>query len=110
MKINHSAVDFQPGTRYNLTMRSRVMYQKVLAALSDTPVIFLTGARQCGKSTLARSIAKSFSNSKYLTFDDLAVLSAARNDPDGFLASLPDFTILDEAQRLPELFIPMKAE
>jgi uncharacterized protein len=50
--------------------------------------------------------------SRYFTFDDLAQLNAARADPPGYLERLrsPDWTVLDEVQRVPELLIAIKAE
>ena len=34
----------------------RLLTERVVTALSDTPVVVLQGVRQCGKSTLAREI------------------------------------------------------
>ncbi len=45
----------------------------------------------------------------YLTLDDLDIYSRARTDPQGFLAELRGPLILDEVQRAPELFLPLKA-
>ncbi len=80
----------------------------LLAALADTPVVLLTGARQTGKSTLAQEIATTTHPARYLTFDDAGVLAAARADPAGFLAGVADAIILDEVQRVPELFLALK--
>lgn len=40
----------------------------------------------------------------YFTFDDDVTLDAAANDPIGFVDDLPDRSILDEVQRVPDLF------
>ncbi len=77
-------------------------------ALGDTPVVYLQGARQTGKSTLAKSFAESRSAS-YLTLDTAAVLAAATDDPDGFVAGLPRPAVIDEAQRAPALALAIKA-
>ncbi|KUK27186.1 MAG: ATPase [Acetothermia bacterium 64_32] len=53
----------------------------------DSPVVFLRGARQTGKSTLAKWIARTHS-ARYITLDDVTVLAAAREDPAGFVAGL----------------------
>jgi hypothetical protein len=45
----------------------------------------------------------------YRSFDDLGTLAAAKADPEGFVDSLGTRTILDEVQRAPELFLPIKA-
>ena len=77
-------------------------------ALGDTPVVYLQGARQTGKSTLAKSFAEQRSAS-YLTLDTAAVLAAATDDPDGFVAGLPRPAVIDEAQRAPALALAIKA-
>jgi predicted AAA+ superfamily ATPase len=46
---------------------------------------------------------------RYITLDDAAVLSAARGDPTGFLTGLDSPIVLDEVQRVPELFLAIKA-
>lgn len=90
-------------------MIERHLGSAVAEALKDTPVVLLVGARQSGKSTLARSLQGSRPGRRYLTFDDEGTLDAARSDPAGFLAGLEGPTILDEIQKVPELFPAMKA-
>jgi len=76
-------------------------------ALMDTPVVMIAGPRQCGKTTLAKKIITD--DWSYLTFDDPAQLNIARHDPVGFIRNLPNrHTVLDEVQRVPELFVCMK--
>jgi predicted AAA+ superfamily ATPase len=87
-------------------MYPRHLHQSLTQAFADTPVILLTGARQTGKSTLAR-LARP--EALHLTFDDLDTLAQARTDPIGFLSGLPRYVVIDEVQRLPELFLPLKA-
>ena len=89
-------------------MIPRNITQCLLDALSDNPVVFLAGARQTGKSTLAQSIRSSDFQARYLTLDDAGVLAAAQNDASGFLAGLTGPLILDEVQRAPELFPAIK--
>lgn len=90
-------------------MYSRHIFPLLAEALTDTPVVLLNGARQTGKSTLAQSLATS-NAFRYLTLDDQAVLAAAKHDPAGFVAGLGGPVILDEVQRAPEIFLPIKAE
>ena len=82
----------------------------ILDALSDSPVVLLNGARQTGKSTLAKWLAQGPHPARYLTFDDATVFAAAQHDPAGFLAGIEGNVILDEVQRVPELFMAIKAE
>jgi predicted AAA+ superfamily ATPase len=89
-------------------MIARHITPRVLDALADTPVVFVQGPRQAGKTTLVRSIASHGHRAQYLTLDDAAVLAAARHDADGFVAGLPDRVILDEVQRVPDLFRAIK--
>ncbi|WP_407597263.1 ATP-binding protein [Pseudomonas aeruginosa] len=77
----------------------------MLDALSDTPVVCILGPRQVGKTTLARQLEP---GRTYVSFDDNTMLAAARYDPLGFVAGLPDRVILDEVQRVPELLTAIK--
>lgn len=90
-------------------MIARHIEASLLAALADTPVVLLHGARQTGKSTLARSVAADKHPARYLTLDDTAVLAAARSDPAGFIGGLSGPVVLDEIQRAPEVFLAIKA-
>ncbi len=89
-------------------MKERFIAPQVLAALSDTPAVFVQGPRQSGKTTLVRSLGDSRQAREYRTLDDAAVLAAARSDPDGFVDALPERVILDEVQRVPDLFRAIK--
>jgi predicted AAA+ superfamily ATPase len=76
-------------------------------ALADRPVVLLHGARQTGKTTLVRAVAED-SGARYVTLDDLTMLSAARSDPAGFLAGFAQPLVLDEVQRAPDLLLAIK--
>ena len=91
-------------------MFKRHISSRVLAALADSPVVLLHGARQTGKSTLVRHLTSSDHPARYFTFDDAPVLSAATADPAGFLAGTEGPIALDEIQRVPELFLAIKAD
>jgi uncharacterized protein len=78
-------------------------------ALADRPVVLVHGARQAGKTTLVRAFALADHPARYVTFDALTALSAARGDPAGFLAGIDGPVVLDEVQRVPDLFLAIKA-
>ena len=54
-------------------------------ALSISPSVLLSGARQVGKSTLAITL-----NKNYRVFDNLSERASAINDPIGYIATLPN--------------------
>lgn len=87
----------------------RNIKKKLEEALSRSPVVLLIGARQTGKTTLMKQIAEE-KGYDYLTFDDLSVLAAAESDVQGFIKNLPKPIILDEVQRVPEIFLAIKKE
>lgn len=89
-------------------MIARSLTPAILAALSDTPVVLLQGARQCGKSTLAQALAAGPHPARYFTLDDSATFAAASADPDGFIQNLPGPVIIDEIQLAPALFRAIK--
>lgn len=89
-------------------MYRRLLTQPLTDALSDSPVVLINGARQTGKTTLVQSLAAQ-RPATYLTLDDIGVLSAARSDPQGFLAGLSGPVVLDEVQHAPGLFPALKA-
>jgi len=94
----------------NITMYRRYIFNSVMDALSDTPVVFLRGARQTGKSTLVREIANGPYPARYVTLDNAAVFSAASADPTGFLAGVGKPVVIDEAQRVRNLFLAIKED
>ena len=90
-------------------MFTRNLRHAVEDALTDSPVVLLNGARQTGKTTLVESLRPDGAAARYLTLDDATVFSAAKSDPAGFIAGLSGPVVIDEIQRAPELFIPIKA-
>lgn len=89
-------------------MKQRFLAPRVMDALSDTPVVFIQGPRQSGKTTLVQNLQAHGHEAAYYTLDDAAVLEAAVSDPQGFVAGLPERVILDEVQRAPDLFLAIK--
>lgn len=64
------------------------------------PVIALTGPRQSGKTTLAKSV---FKDKPYVSLENPDEREFALKDPKRFLLRFPSGAILDEVQRCPEL-------
>lgn len=82
-------------------MIKRTAHDTILRLAKGFPVIAITGPRQSGKTTLAKS---TFPDKAYLTLEDPDTRLLAETDPRGFLSRHPDGLILDEVQRAPQLF------
>jgi len=91
-------------------MIHRHISDSILAALADTPVVLLNGARQTGKSTLVQWLTTSQHPARYVTLDEPGMLAAAHRDPTGFLRSLEGPVVIDEIQLAPEMFRNIKLE
>jgi predicted AAA+ superfamily ATPase len=72
-------------------------------ALRHNPVVALLGPRQCGKTTLARLIARR-RLSWYFDLEDPADLASLATAPQQALQDLSGLVIIDEVQRKPDLF------
>jgi len=79
----------------------------VTAALSDTRVVVINGARQTGKSTLARLVMADFPGSELRFLDEAPVRAAALADPALFVRH-SGLLVIDEVQRAPDLFLAIK--
>ncbi|MFI5003458.1 MAG: ATP-binding protein [Solirubrobacterales bacterium] len=80
----------------------------VVEALTEARAVCLLGARQAGKSTLARAIVGHEHPAEYLTLDDDATRRSAREDPTGFVAGIAGPVVVDEVQRAPDLMLAIK--
>lgn len=88
-------------------MVHRFAQELVEQTLSGTPITVLQGARQVGKSTLARQVLGGRGGT-LLSLDVTAVYEAAKADPDAFVRQTPGLLGIDEVQRVPELVRAMK--
>lgn len=80
----------------------------LVEALAEARAVCLLGARQTGKSTLARMIAEHEHPAQYLTLDDDATRRAALEDPTGFIAGISGPAVIDEVQRAPDVMLAIK--
>lgn len=91
-------------------MFDRLLAGKLRERLGFYPGMVLLGARQVGKTTLAREVASTFPGAEWLDLErplDLAQLS----DPEVFLARHRDhLVVIDEVQNAPDLFTYLRHE
>ena len=78
----------------------------VTTALSDTRVVLVNGARQCGKSTLVAELAEGM-GAHWFSLDRADTLQAAQRDPSAFVRAANPM-VIDEIQRAPELLLAIK--
>ena len=90
-------------------MKPRWIREPLEQALRVMPAVFLQGARQVGKTTLAQQLVEAGVMTAYFSFDDLSFLQAAERDPQGFVDALPERAVIDEVQRAPQVLLPLKA-
>lgn len=89
-------------------MTPRIAQQSLAQLLAQFPAVVLLGPRQVGKTTVALAETEKHAGVLYL---DLELPSAQRqmDDPEAFLlAHRGRLVILDEVQRLPELFAVLR--
>ncbi|MBI5408415.1 MAG: ATP-binding protein [Nitrospirae bacterium] len=87
----------------------RQIEKKVKQLVRSFPSIAITGPRQSGKSTLLINTLKGY---KYITFDDPLTRGRAISDPQFFIDSLGEKTIIDEIQYAPGIlsYVKMKID
>ena len=86
-------------------MIERTAKNALLRLASQFAVIGITGPRQSGKSTLAKM---TFPEKRYISFDDKTIRELAAANPMDFLMAFPNGAIIDEAQKVPEIFDAVK--
>jgi hypothetical protein len=82
-------------------MIKRQLEDKIRKMARKMPIISITGPRQSGKTTLAKSC---FPKHAYANLEDLELREMAENDPKKFLGRYKKGVILDEVQHTPKLF------
>ncbi len=86
----------------------RVLQKKLQEYLNNFPVTAITGPRQSGKSTFVKHHLEN--QYRYITFDDPLLIDFFLNDPKGFINEYDNRVIMDEVQRVPEIFSYLKME
>ena len=82
-------------------MIERHLSSYIKEAATQYPIVAVTGPRQSGKTTLCRAL---FPDSQYVNLEKPDIREFAAEDPNGFLAQFKKPVILDEIQRVPQLF------
>ncbi len=92
-------------------MISRHLEDDILRALKAFPVLVLLGPRQVGKTTLVKQIAENLKKKvHYLDLEKPSSLAALKHDTEAYLSAYVNHcVIIDEVQRLPELFPLLRA-
>ena len=89
-------------------MYSRSLEPLIRELLAEFRIVYLTGPRQAGKTTLARSVAESLGMA-YITLDDQSAFESIESDPHGFVRALRSTrVVLDEFQYAPSLLPAIK--
>jgi predicted AAA+ superfamily ATPase len=91
-------------------MFDRKSLQEIQDLLSWSPAVAILGARQIGKTTLAKLIAKDFHKSIYLDLENAQTLSKLQQPDFFFQAHRHQLVVLDEIQNAPELFSHLRGE
>ena len=79
----------------------RSIMEEARYSLTQFRALCITGPRQSGKTTLSRTL---FKGRPYVNFEDPVTQGAFQDDPEAFLRKLRTGAVLDEVQRVPEIF------
>jgi len=86
----------------------RTIESFLATATRQFPVLLVTGARQVGKTTFLRHLAKK--DRTYITLDDPLIQTLAKEDPPLFFQRFPLPLLIDEIQYAPELLPHIKMQ
>ncbi|XVJ71754.1 MAG: ATP-binding protein [Rhizobacter sp.] len=89
-------------------MISRRALANLRQLLAEFPAVAILGPRQVGKTTLAWALADALPGSSYLDLESPADLSKLTDPAAYFDAHQDDLVILDEVQRVPQLFAQLR--
>ena len=88
-------------------MYTRNIRERILESLEEFRIVYVPGARQVGKSTLARKLSEE-EGRQYITLDEQASRDSAASDPEGFIESFEGNVSIDEVQYVPDLVLAIK--
>ena len=87
-------------------MLERTLTRRIKSLQKDFKIIFISGSRQVGKTTILKTLKED--ERSYVTLDNQVDMELAQSDPNSFFLLHPVPCFIDEVQRAEELFIPMK--
>jgi uncharacterized protein len=91
------------------TLFHRQMLPRIREDLTVYPAVAVMGARQVGKTTLARMLADELGLA-YRSLDERSIRQQALDDPEGLIESVSRTgAVFDEVQRAPDLLLALKA-
>ncbi|MBO9620034.1 MAG: ATP-binding protein [Niabella sp.] len=82
-------------------MIPRAILPEAKEMLQQFRTLCITGPRQSGKTTLSKMLA---GTRPYVSFENPSVQNEAEQNPEAFLAQYKNGAILDEVQRVPDIF------
>ena len=88
----------------------RQAFAKIQEQLSWSPAVAILGARQIGKTTIAKLVADQYPGSVYLDLESPQALARLEQADVFFKANRHRLVVLDEIQNAPELFSQMRGE
>jgi predicted AAA+ superfamily ATPase len=105
-EVLNTNINEMPMTEPRLPLLPRWQSAQIAQRMRDRRVVLLSGARQSGKTTLARQLRSD--TTEYVTLDDPIAREAAQADPLGFVKRQGLTLIIDEIQRVPDLLPAIK--
>lgn len=93
-----------------MNMRRKSYLKRIDKAFKVHPIVAILGPRQCGKTTIAREHAKEYDylpEENYFDLEDIYDLERLKN-PRENLSRLKGLIVIDEIQRMPDLFLTLR--
>ena len=91
-------------------MFDRIALANIRQQLGWSPAVAILGARQIGKTTLAKLVAKEYPRAVYLDLESEQARARLEQATEFLKASRERLVVLDEIQNVPELFSQMRGE